>query len=155
MHHFGGGDAFFQNRFSAGIVVIGHREHHGGAVIHGNGFLLGGQTEGTLADHVTAMIGEKGGGEHFGGARSGCIGQHRNWVFPDDFVRLRRKHLRRHRLSTQGRQRATRNKQPRHRDAFRNRTATALAQIQNQLVNSLLIGVDQPRTHFLRASSVQ
>src|SRR6266705_2418374 len=76
----------FENRLILRRVVIGDGEHKRGTIFERNNLLLGGGTEGTLANNVAAMIIPNRGGHDLGGTGGAGRDQDGDRTVPDNFV---------------------------------------------------------------------
>jgi hypothetical protein len=132
--HFGGLDAFFKNRLAVRLVIVRYRQKQRRTIVQRDEFLVRCLTKGALTDDIAAMIRNDRRRQHFRGARGTGVGQYGNGILPNDFAGLSRGNLGGNGLSAQRRNCAGRDEQSPYGNGFRNRSAAALAQIQDEFV---------------------
>src|SRR5260370_16869392 len=108
-------DAFFHDRFAAGIVVVRDREDQRRAIIQRNKLLLGGETKSPLSNNIPAMVRSDGGSQNFRSSGGGGVDQNGDGIPPNYLLGLRRKNLRQNRLASHLRYSAPTNENPSHR----------------------------------------
>src|SRR6267143_2815578 len=155
VHHFRWDDAFFHDRFAAGIVVVRDRKDQSRAIIQRNELLLGGETKSALSNDIPTMVRSDGGSQNFRSPGGGGVDQNGDGIPPNYLLGLGRKKLRRNRLAAQRRQGARRNEKASGRNCLGNLSASAFPHIHYDLAYSLFFRVQETIANFIRAACVE
>src|ERR1700687_5832509 len=154
-HYFRWDDAFFHDRFAAGIVVVRDREDQRRAIIQRNKLLLGGETKSPLSNDIPAMVRSDGGSQNFRGSGRGGVDQNGDGIPPNYLLGLGRKKLRRDGLAAQRRQGARRNEKASGRNRLGDLPASAFPHIHYDLAYSLFFRIQETIANFIRAACVE
>src|SRR6202171_1789127 len=154
-HYFRWDDAFFHDRFAAGIVVVRDREDQRRAIIQRNKLLLGGETKSPFSNDIPAMVRSDGGSQNFRGSGRGGVDQNGDGIPPNYLLGLGRKKLRRDGLAAQRRQGARRNEKASGRNRLGDLSAPEFPHIHYDLAYSLFFRIQETIANFIRAACVE